>query len=156
MAAFTTSSALSPSLRWHLLLSRWHHQLRGHCHPLYAENITLIALVFVVCHLVMYRTKGTYAPYNGTFGAPDQGETLDVCESQTTGSALRWLALYPSTSYSWSCSWSYSWSYSWTHVLGTKTMTSLILDHVVMSYLYLGTGTEIKICSWNCLRTRLW
>jgi hypothetical protein len=22
--------------------------------------------------------KGTYVPYNGTFGAPDQGQTLDV------------------------------------------------------------------------------
>jgi hypothetical protein len=100
--------------------------------------------------------KGTYVPYDGTFGTPDQGQMLDVWESQTTGSALRWLAPYRSTSYSWSCSWSYSWSYSWTHVLGTKTMTSLILDHVAMGYLYLGTSTEIKICSWNCLRTRLW
>jgi hypothetical protein len=34
-------------------------------------------------------------------------------------------------------------------------MTSLILDHVAMDYLYLGTSTEIKICSWNCPRTRL-
>jgi hypothetical protein len=61
--------------------------------------------------------KGTYVPYDGTFGMPDQVQRLDVWESQTTGSALRWLAPYCSTSYSWSCSWSYSWSYSWTHVL---------------------------------------
>ncbi len=31
-------------------------------------------------------------------------------------------------------------------MLGAKTMTSLILDHVAMDYLYPGTGTEIKIC----------
>ncbi len=100
--------------------------------------------------------KGTYVPYNGTYGTSNQGQTLDVWGSQTTESALRWLALYHSTSYSWSCSWSYSWSYSWTHVLRIMTMTSLILDHVAMGYLYLGTSMERKICSWNWPRTRLW
>ncbi len=95
-------------------------------------------------------------PYKCTFGAPDQGQMLDMWESQTTKSALRWLAPYCSTSYSWSCSWSFSWIYSWTHVFGIKTMTSLILDHVAIDYLYLGTSTERKICYWNCPRTRLW
>ena len=33
--------------------------------------------------------KGTFVPYDGTYGAPDQGQTLDVCESQTTESALK-------------------------------------------------------------------
>ncbi len=94
--------------------------------------------------------------YKRTFGAPDQGQTLEVWESQTTESALRWRAPYHSTSYSWSCSWSYSWSYSWTHVLGLNTMASLILDHVVMDYLYLGTNTERKIYSWKCPGTRSW
>ncbi len=94
--------------------------------------------------------------YKCTFGAPDQGQKLDVWESQTTESALRWQAPYCSTSYSWSSSWSYSWSYSWTHVLGIKTMASLILDHVAMDYIYLGTNTERKICSWNCPGTRSW
>jgi hypothetical protein len=88
--------------------------------------------------------KGTYVPYEGTFGMPDQGQTLDVWESQTTKSALRWLAPYCSMSYSWSCSWSYSWSYSWTHVLRTKTMTSLILDPVTRDHLYLGINTGEK------------
>ncbi len=110
------------------------------------------------CHkpprYVLY--KGTYVPYDDTYGVSDQGQMLDVWGSQTTESALRWLALYCSTSYSWSCSWSYSWSYSWTNVLRIKTMTSLILDHIAMDYLYLGTSTERKICSWNCPRTRLW
>ncbi len=41
------------------------------------------------------------------------------------------------------------------HVHRIKTMTSLILDHVAMVYLYLGTSTERKICSWNCPGTRL-
>ncbi len=120
-----------------------------HCHRHASPN----------CHIppsyVPY-TGTCYVPYDGTFGTPDQGQMLDVWESQTTVSALRWLAPYRSMSYSWSCSWSYSWSYSWTHVLGTKTMTSLILDHVAMGYLYLGTSMEKKICSWDCLRTRLW
>ncbi len=80
--------------------------------------------------------------YICTFDAPDKGQLLDMWESQTTESALRWWAPDCSTSYSWSCSWSYSWSYSWTHVLGIKTMTSLILDHIAMDYLYLGTNTE--------------
>ncbi len=33
--------------------------------------------------------KGTYVPYDGTYGTPDQGQTLDVREGQTTESALR-------------------------------------------------------------------
>ncbi len=41
--------------------------------------------------------------YRRTFGAPDQGQTLDVWESQTTESALKWQAPYRSMSYSWSC-----------------------------------------------------
>jgi hypothetical protein len=41
--------------------------------------------------------KGTYAPYDGTYGAPDQGQTLDVRESQTAKSALRndWPRIVP-------------------------------------------------------------
>jgi hypothetical protein len=31
------------------------------------------------------------------------------------------------------------------YVLGIKTMTSLILDHVATAYLYLGTNTEEKV-----------
>jgi hypothetical protein len=31
------------------------------------------------------------------------------------------------------------------HVLGIKTMTSLILDHVATAYLYLGTYTGEKV-----------
>jgi hypothetical protein len=41
--------------------------------------------------------KGTYVPYDGTFGVPDQGQTLDVWESQTAESALRndWPRIVP-------------------------------------------------------------
>ncbi len=33
--------------------------------------------------------QGTYVPYDGTYGAPDQGQMLDVQEGQTAESALR-------------------------------------------------------------------
>ncbi len=33
--------------------------------------------------------KGTYVQYDGTYGAPDQGQMLDVQEGQTAESALR-------------------------------------------------------------------
>ncbi len=33
--------------------------------------------------------KGTFVLYDGTHGAPDQGQMLEVCESQTTESALK-------------------------------------------------------------------
>ncbi len=95
-------------------------------------------------------------PYKRTFGAPDQGQMREVWESQITQSALRWLAPYCLMSYSWRCFGSYSWSHSWTHMLGIKTMTSLILDHVAMDFLYLGTSTERKLCSWNCPGTQSW
>jgi hypothetical protein len=49
--------------------------------PIYSDAVKLLIgklLVPVVCHLVMYHKKGTYMPYNGTFGAPDQGQMLDL------------------------------------------------------------------------------
>jgi hypothetical protein len=41
--------------------------------------------------------KGTFVPYDSTYGAPDQGQTLDVWESQTAESALRdeWIRIVP-------------------------------------------------------------
>ncbi len=54
----------------------------------------------IICHkppsYVPY--KGTYAPYDGTFGAPDQGQMLDMWERQTAESALRddWPQIVPS------------------------------------------------------------
>ncbi len=32
----------------------------------------------VICRLVMYRTKGTYVLYDGTYGTSNQGQMLDV------------------------------------------------------------------------------
>jgi hypothetical protein len=39
----------------------------------------------------------TFVQYDGTFGAPDQGQTLDVWESQTAESGLRnkWIRINP-------------------------------------------------------------
>ncbi len=41
--------------------------------------------------------NGTYVPYDGTFGVPDQGQMLDVWESQTAELALRddWTRIAP-------------------------------------------------------------
>ncbi len=72
--------------------------------------------------------------YKHTFGAPDQGQTLDVWKSQTTESALRW----------WTCHIAPRHTLEVVievileNVLGIKTMTSLILDHVAIAYLCLG------------------
>jgi hypothetical protein len=43
----------------------------------------------VISRLDMHRTKGTYVPYDGTYGTLDQGQMLDVQEGQTAESALR-------------------------------------------------------------------
>jgi hypothetical protein len=50
-----------------------------------------------------------------------------------------------SRTYSWSYSWTYSWRGILEHVLGLKTMTSLILDHIATAYLYLGINTREKV-----------
>ncbi len=41
--------------------------------------------------------KGAYVLYDGTFGMPDQGQTLNLQESQTAKSALRndWPRILP-------------------------------------------------------------
>ncbi len=81
--------------------------------------------------------------YRCTFGAPDQGQMLDMWESQTTESALRW----------WTCHivprhiLEVALEVILEHVLRIKTMTSLILDHVAIAYLYLGIIPEKK--SWS-------
>ncbi len=86
--------------------------------------------------------KSTYVPYNGTFGAPDQGQTLDVWESQTPKSALRndWPRIVPRHTLE------VVLEVTLEHMCtGLKTMTSLILDHVAKATLYLGVSTERKI-----------
>jgi hypothetical protein len=47
---------------------------------LYMYTSLLYAIIyrFVVSCLEMYCTKRTYVLYHGTFGASDQGQTLDV------------------------------------------------------------------------------
>ncbi len=101
MVASTTSSALTPSLRWCWLSLWWHRRLRWHCDPLCAGIIALIVLALLLCHadvvalvaLVLLLSeawstcrmppryvpyKGTYVLYNGTYGASNQGQMLDV------------------------------------------------------------------------------
>ncbi len=80
--------------------------------------------------------------YKRTFGTPDQGQMLDVWESQTTESALRWRTRHiaPRHTLEVVC------EVILEHVLGIKTMTSLILDLVAIAHLYLGdTGEKVMI-----------
>ncbi len=79
--------------------------------------------------------------YKRTFGAPDQGQMLDVWESQTTESALRWWMCHIAPHHTLEV----VLDIILEHVLGIKTMTSLILDHVAIAYLYLGINTEEKV-----------
>ncbi len=57
----------------------------------FAANLLALVLVLPLCpkppRYVSY--KGTYVPYDGTYGMPDQGQTLDVQEGQTAELALR-------------------------------------------------------------------
>ncbi len=81
--------------------------------------------------------------YKHTFGVPDQGQMLDVWESQTTESALGWHTCHIAPRHILEL----SLEVILEHVLGIKTMTSLILDHVATAYLYLGiiTGEKVMI-----------
>ncbi len=60
--------------------------------------------------------------YKGTFGAPDQGHTLDVWESQTTESALGWQRRHIAPRHILEL----SLEVILEHVLGIKTMTWII------------------------------
>ncbi len=57
--------------------------------------------------------------YNQTFGAPDQGQKLDVWESQTTESALRWQGRHIAPRHILK----FTLEVTLEHVLGIKTMT---------------------------------
>ncbi len=83
--------------------------------------------------------------YKCTFGAPDQGQMLDVWESQTSESALRWWTRYIAPRHILELTLGVILEVIPEHVLGIKTMTSLILDHVVTAYLYIGINTGEKV-----------
>ena len=85
--------------------------------------------------------------YKCTFGVPDQGQRLDVWESQTSESALRWLTRHIAPRHIIELTLEVILEVILEHVLGIKIMTSLILDHVARAYLYLGisTGEEVMI-----------
>ncbi len=83
--------------------------------------------------------------YRCTFGAPDQGQTLDMWESQTTESALRWRTRHIPPRHTLEVVLEVNLEVTLEHVLGIKTMTSLILDHVATAYVYLGINTGEKV-----------
>ncbi len=87
--------------------------------------------------------------YKRTFGAPDQGQMLDVWESQTTESALGWQMRHIATGHILELTLEVIFELTLEvileHVLGIKTMTSLILDHIATAYLYLGINTGEKV-----------
>ncbi len=87
--------------------------------------------------------------YKLTFGVPDQGQTLDMWESQTNESALRWqthhIVPHHILELTLEVILELTFEVILEHVLGIKTMTSLILDHVATAYLYLGINTGEKV-----------
>ncbi len=83
--------------------------------------------------------------YRRTFGAPDQGQMLDMWESQTTESALRWRTHHIAPCHTLEIVLEINLEVTLEHVLGIKTMTSLILDHVATVYFYLGINTREKV-----------
>ncbi len=95
--------------------------------------------------------------YRRTFGVPDQGQMLDVWESQTTESALGWhthhiaprhvleLTLEVILELTLEVILELTLEVILERVLGKKTMTSLILDHIATAYLYLGINTGEKV-----------
>ncbi len=83
--------------------------------------------------------------YIRIFGAPDKGQMLDMWESQTTESALRWRTGHITPRHTLEIVLEVTPEVILEHVLGVKTMTSLILDHVATAYLYLGINTGEKV-----------
>jgi hypothetical protein len=83
--------------------------------------------------------------YKRTFGAPDQGQMLDVWESQTIESALRWWTRHIAPHHILELTLEVILEVILEHVLGIKTITSLILDQVATADLYLGINTGEKV-----------
>jgi hypothetical protein len=83
--------------------------------------------------------------YKRTFGAPDQGQMLDMWESQTSESALRWRTHHIAPHHILELTLEVILEVVLKHVLGIKTMTSLILDHMATAHLYLGINTGEKV-----------
>ncbi len=80
---------------------------------------------------------------------PDQGQTLDVWESQTTEQALGWHLRHIGPrhilEFTFEVILELTLEIILEHVLGIKTMILLILDHVATAYLYLGINTKEKV-----------
>ncbi len=112
---------------------------------------------FFIRHGGEWRKPPRKVSYKRTFATPDQGQMLDVWESQTTESALRWrtchiaphhileLTLEVILEFTLEVILELTLEVILEHVLGIKTVTSLILDHVATAYLYLGINTGEKV-----------
>jgi hypothetical protein len=115
--------------------------------PLYAMDGHMGASL----HYYSVQQVGTWSKpprkvsYKHTFGATDQGQTLDVWESQTTESALRWQTCHIAPHHILELTLEVILEVILEHMLGIKTMTSLILDHVSRAYLYLVISTGEKV-----------
>ncbi len=87
--------------------------------------------------------------YKRTFGVPDQGQMLNMWESQTTESALGWHTCHIAPCHTLELTLEVILELTLEvileRVLGIKTMTSLILDHIATAYLYLGINTGEKV-----------
>jgi hypothetical protein len=106
--------------------------------------------IIVIAWVGLSKTKYWRKPprnvlYKRTFGMPDQGQTLDMWESETTESALRWQTRHIAPCRILELTLEVILEVILDHVLGIKIMTFLILDHVARAYLYLGISTGEKV-----------
>ncbi len=101
----------------------------------------IVSILLVGMNLPFWCKPPRKVSYKCTFGVPDQGQTLDVWESQTTESALRWRTRQIAPRHTPEV----VLEVILEHLLRIKTMTSSILDHVAIAYLYLGINTGEKV-----------
>ncbi len=86
-------------------------------------------------HLILF-SKWCKPPrkvlYKCTFGIPDQGQMLDVWESQTSESALRWRTCHIAPRHILELTLEVILEVFLKHVLGIKTMTSLTSERQIL------------------------
>ena len=109
--------------------------------PNLCKTIKILLLALWILNMWIWRKPPRQVSYKRTFVAPDQGQMLDMWESQTTESALGRHTCYIASCHILEL----TLEVILEHVLGIKTMTFLILDHVAIAYLYLGINTGEKV-----------
>ncbi len=120
------------------------------------SELSITAYLF----LVLYRSTSLWCKpprnvsYKHTFGAPDQGQTLDVWGSQTAESALTWQTRYVAPRHILEL----TLEVILDHKIRIKTMTLVFSPGSCSKSLSLLKESiqERKICSWNCPGTRSW